>query len=377
MIILVTGFMGAGKSTVGQIIAEKLGYQFVEFDKKVLEKTGFESIAKVYANKKSLWKEIELEVSRELSKEKNLVIACGGGFFDNDLNVLYFKENAENLKIIYLKADAETLATRNGKVLKNDIETVRIKKNIELIFLKRDLLYSEFSDITVETSEKDPVEIAELLIKDYLVTVKLEALHLYEMLFLLMIDEEHKFVSLKAMPYVNYLLLIAVLMELYLEEKILFTPTGIEIVEHWYVPKDSIIRKVFYSITSPADEFRLGTDLHKLVHFQDQNLLELIISSMSDKGYLNLVSKPGFFFNTHQDIVVNLPYLKSDLLKKLLKKDDIKIMVLLWSLKVAKLLKDSKQISVYEDYQLKNKEILKQLSLLEKEFYWAAEYFAF
>lgn len=369
--------MGAGKSTVGQILAEKLGFEFVEFDKKVLEKTGMESIAKVYSNKKSIWKETEMEVSRELSKERNLVVACGGGFFDNDLNVLYFRENVENLKIVYLKADAETLAKRNGEMVQKDKETLRIKKTIESLFLKRDLLYSEFADITVDTLDKDPIEIAEFLVKDYLVTVKLDALHLYEKLMLLLIDEEEKFVHLKAMPYVNYLLLIAVLLELYIDGKIVFTPTGIEIVEHWYVPKDSIVRKVFYSITSPADEFRLGTDLHKLVHFQDQNILEMIIGSMAEKGYISLISKPGLLFNVHQDIVLNLPYLKSDLLKKMISKDDVQIMVILWSLKVAKLLKDSKQITNLEDFQAKQKDLAKQMALLEKEFYWAAEYFAF
>ena len=105
MTILLLGLMGSGKSTIGKLLAEHFGYKFHEMDHLVLEQSGFNSVSEVYEHRMSLWKESELEVSKELSKKENLVIAASGGLSENQLNILYFQENCKHLEIVFLHVD--------------------------------------------------------------------------------------------------------------------------------------------------------------------------------------------------------------------------------------------------------------------------------
>ena len=77
--IVLIGMMGCGKSTIGALLSEKLGRKLVDTDQLIVEREG-RSINEMFAAEgEEYFRDRELEVSRELGQEQNLIIACGGG----------------------------------------------------------------------------------------------------------------------------------------------------------------------------------------------------------------------------------------------------------------------------------------------------------
>lgn len=161
MNILLLGIMGAGKSTVGKRLAQVLDYQFLELDTVVLEHTGFSSITEVYEHRASLWKECELEISKDMSLDNHQVIACGGGFTDNALNLLYFKEH-NPVCVIYLHASPDTLSYR---LLSNmDQERIvhqELADKMNDLYQKRDPFYRLYSDSVIETDGRQAKQVVQ------------------------------------------------------------------------------------------------------------------------------------------------------------------------------------------------------------------------
>ncbi|MEQ8221402.1 MAG: shikimate kinase, partial [Candidatus Eremiobacterota bacterium] len=112
MNIVLTGFMGSGKSTCGKILADITGMKFIDTDKLIEEKTGFtvSDIFTHYGEKK--FREIESNVIEEVSNMDGCVIATGGG-------AVMSSQNMDNLrkkgKIIYLHISYDMAMERTGK----------------------------------------------------------------------------------------------------------------------------------------------------------------------------------------------------------------------------------------------------------------------
>ena len=111
--IILCGFMGCGKSTVGALLAKKTGMSFIDLDS-YIEKKENKTVSKIFADSgEDYFRALEIEAARELSERNGLVIAAGGG-------TLVFRENVEVLKksgrIVLLELPVETVAKR----LEND-----------------------------------------------------------------------------------------------------------------------------------------------------------------------------------------------------------------------------------------------------------------
>jgi shikimate kinase len=146
--IFLVGFMGAGKSTVGKILAEKTGYSFYDADQYIEEKAGT-TITQIFAEHgEPYFRDLESEATQELAKNQNQVIATGGGVVQRDRNWDAMKENGVT---VYLKASVETIwerikddTTRPLLQVENPVETARELLN------KRTPMY-EKADIIVLT----------------------------------------------------------------------------------------------------------------------------------------------------------------------------------------------------------------------------------
>jgi len=107
--ITLTGFMGTGKSTTGQLLAARLGREFVDMDDRLVAHFG-KPIADVFAQEgEAVFRTAEARLCQELAGQSGLVIATGGGALVNS-------ENREALAasgpVICLTADAETIIQR-------------------------------------------------------------------------------------------------------------------------------------------------------------------------------------------------------------------------------------------------------------------------
>lgn len=110
--ILLSGFMGCGKSTVGRALAKKLNSAFVDADAEIVKKAGM-SINDIFDKfGEEHFRKLETEVLRELSQLTKTVIASGGGAMVNEKNFDAVKENA---LVIYMEADEEFLYNNISK----------------------------------------------------------------------------------------------------------------------------------------------------------------------------------------------------------------------------------------------------------------------
>lgn len=107
--IFLIGYMGSGKTTVGKLLTEKLGYSFVDMDHHIEEKQ-FKTVSQIFAELgEKKFRLLEQQCLHEVAEFENVVISTGGGapcFFDN---MEYM--NARGLTV-YLKLSPEQLAER-------------------------------------------------------------------------------------------------------------------------------------------------------------------------------------------------------------------------------------------------------------------------
>ena len=97
MNIYLIGMMGTGKSTIGELLTEKLDYPFVDLDEKIENSAG-KSITEIFENDgEENFRNLESEQLRSYS---NSVIACGGGIIIREENRTFMKENGKAVLLI-------------------------------------------------------------------------------------------------------------------------------------------------------------------------------------------------------------------------------------------------------------------------------------
>jgi len=161
--IALTGFMGAGKTAVGRALAEKLAREFLELDSLIVRKAG-KTIPEIFEQGGEVaFRELEIEVVKEVAGKKNAVIACGGGVVLNKINIDRLKKECV---IVYLTASPEailkrTLADENERPLLNAAD--RLATIGELLKFRKPF-YERAADITVNTTKLDINSIAAQII---------------------------------------------------------------------------------------------------------------------------------------------------------------------------------------------------------------------
>lgn len=107
--IALTGFMGAGKSTVGHLLAELLGFEFVDTDR-LIEQRQNRRVADIFAQDgEARFRQLEADLCRELESASGCVIATGGGLAVPQGNIDSLKRHA---LVACLWASPETLYER-------------------------------------------------------------------------------------------------------------------------------------------------------------------------------------------------------------------------------------------------------------------------
>jgi shikimate kinase len=161
--IALIGFMGAGKTVVGEALAKKLNKEFVELDYLIEHKAG-KSITEIFQQDGEIaFRELEIEVTKEVAKGKNLIIACGGGIVLNKINIDRLRNES---RIVYLTASPRVILKR---VLSNGeerplLETPDKAAEIQELLRFRKPFYERAADIKINTSKLDIDSVAEQII---------------------------------------------------------------------------------------------------------------------------------------------------------------------------------------------------------------------
>ena len=108
MSIVLIGYRGSGKSTIGKRLADRLWQPFVDSDDLVVRKAGGRTIKQIFeAGGEARFRDLESEVVREVGPLQEQVIALGGGALIREENRKVLKEAGH--KVVYLKCEPEVL----------------------------------------------------------------------------------------------------------------------------------------------------------------------------------------------------------------------------------------------------------------------------
>ncbi|MCZ2098364.1 MAG: shikimate kinase, partial [Anaerolineae bacterium] len=153
--IVLTGFMGTGKTTIGRRVAALLDRRFVDADDVIVERAGM-SIPQIFATQgEAAFRALEKEVCRDLAAERGLVIATGGGMLvdpDNRAAML-----ASGL-VVCLVASREVLRARLARGAERPLAS-----DWEALLEKRRAAYAAIPD-HIDTSDNSPERAAQRII---------------------------------------------------------------------------------------------------------------------------------------------------------------------------------------------------------------------
>lgn len=165
MNIVLCGFMGCGKTTVGKILAEKLSMKFVDVDD-LIEQEQEMTISEIFEKYGEIgFRKIENETIKKVSQWNNAIVSTGGGSVLNNDNVTALKSSG---KIFFLDVTADTVLAR----LKNNttrplLQRPDKEKAVNDLMNERRSKYEACADFVITTANESPIICANDIIKLY------------------------------------------------------------------------------------------------------------------------------------------------------------------------------------------------------------------
>jgi shikimate kinase len=171
MFIGLIGYRGSGKSAVAQLLALKLGCDWVDADVEI-EFCAGKSIAAIFADDgEARFRQLESDVLAELVQRENVVAAFGGGVVLNEANrkLLLGDNKPADRKIFWLTASPETLHER----IISDAATADRRPNltaaggleeVKRLFAVRESLYRQCADGEIDTENRTAAEVADEIV---------------------------------------------------------------------------------------------------------------------------------------------------------------------------------------------------------------------
>ncbi len=165
--LVLIGFMGTGKSTVGRLCARKLHREFMDSDEHIERREGC-SVADLFVSRgEAVFREIERNVIRDLSAGTGRVIATGGGAVIDPENVAALRKSGWT---VWLRAMPDAIIARVGNGQSRPLLAGNSQPllRIEEMLRQRMAGYEQASDHQINTDRMMPDEIAEKIIREFL-----------------------------------------------------------------------------------------------------------------------------------------------------------------------------------------------------------------
>jgi len=159
--VVLTGFMGTGKSSIGKLLAYRLGKSFVDIDKQIEKEMGI-SIPEIFAKYgEEFFRVKEHEVVERISRYKNAVIATGGGVVLNARNMECLRQKG---LIICLRANPDVILERTSRRPTRPLLQCENPRQVIVDLLAKRQPFYEEADYHVDTSVLTPHQITEQII---------------------------------------------------------------------------------------------------------------------------------------------------------------------------------------------------------------------
>jgi shikimate kinase len=145
--VYITGFMGSGKSTIGPILANTLGYEFMDVDREIEKSEGM-AVGEIFRTRgEEAFRQLERSTLERASAVPRIVVSLGGGTLTDPVNyarihetgvLVYLKLSADEIfRRVQRRTDRPLLATENGERLPPD----ELRQRVERLLAEREPLY--------------------------------------------------------------------------------------------------------------------------------------------------------------------------------------------------------------------------------------------
>jgi shikimate kinase len=162
MNIVLVGYRGTGKSTVGKLLAERLGMRYLCMDAEIIKKTNREisEIVATYGWEK--FRDIESELTKELAGLDDLIIDTGGGVIERQENIQHLRMNAQ---VFWLRASVETTISRIKDCTARPAltEGKTFLEEVADVLAVREPKYKAASHYEIDANGTSPSEIADTI----------------------------------------------------------------------------------------------------------------------------------------------------------------------------------------------------------------------
>lgn len=157
--IVLTGFMAAGKTTVGRRLAERIGWDFLDFDEEIEARTGSSSGSIIRERGEAAFRRIEADVTERLAGRRHVVLSPGGGWAANPS--LFLRLGPGTVRV-WLRISVEE-AVRRAEAADADRpllgEPTGRMDRAKGLLASREPLYAR-AELTVDVEGKGPDEVA-------------------------------------------------------------------------------------------------------------------------------------------------------------------------------------------------------------------------
>ncbi len=163
--IILTGFMGSGKTTVGKLLARKLSYDFIDTDQMIEQRCGMTVLELFQTKGEKIFRAMEADISQELGARRGLVVSTGG-------KLMLDPDNAQALRaagrVYCLVASPEETFKRvslDTSAKRPLLDTVSPLDKIAELLRERQAGYNQYCQIV--TTGKSPEEVAENVLENF------------------------------------------------------------------------------------------------------------------------------------------------------------------------------------------------------------------
>ena len=164
MNLVLVGYRGTGKSTVGKLLAERLGMRYVSMDYEITNKVNMSIPEIVEKFGWDIFRDLESEVTKELTRQDGLVIDTGGGVIERQENVGYLRVNTI---VFWLSASVAAIASRiQGDTSRPALTSGKTYlEEVADVLANREPKYKATAHYEIGTNDTSPRQVADKIIE--------------------------------------------------------------------------------------------------------------------------------------------------------------------------------------------------------------------
>lgn len=161
--VILIGPMGAGKSTIGRLLAKELKYCFKDSDREIEARTGADIPWIFDVEGEEGFREREEAMIAELAAEQGIVLTTGGGVVMREANRRALSAGG---LVVYLRTSVEQQLQRTAKDRQRPLlQTPDPERVLRELMAKRDPLYREIADLIIETDHRGPKVVVNAIVE--------------------------------------------------------------------------------------------------------------------------------------------------------------------------------------------------------------------